>query len=153
MHGLCVCCPARAALTTAFLGPGKPLIAQSDQVVASSSGSGCRVCKGFSLMCVLDFALAAWCHRQMLRQLHQLLSASSQVSSQDLQDFQRLLWAAHLTCLANQSQQAGLLELAARQLTALLHYIGIVPVDRWAATQGWSWEYSTGLCSKVQPRA
>jgi hypothetical protein len=69
----------------------------------------------------------------MLHQLHQLLSASSQVSSQDLQDFTRLLWAAHLTCVANQSQQAGLLELAARQLTALLHYIGIVPVDRWAA--------------------
>lgn len=69
--------------------------------------------------------------RQMLYQLHQLLSASSQASSQDVQDFKRLLWAAHLTCLANQSLEAGLLELAARQLTALLHYIGIVPADRW----------------------
>lgn len=99
-------------------------------------------------MCVLDFVLAAWCHRQMLHQLHQLLSASSQVSSQDLQDFQRLLWAAHLTCLANQSQQAGLLELAARQLTALLHYIGIVPVDRWAATQGWSWSIQLACAAR-----
>ena len=66
----------------------------------------------------------------MLYQLHQLLSAATQVSEQDLQDFKRLLWAAHLTCLANQSQQAGLQELAAKQLTALLRYIGIVPADR-----------------------
>lgn len=70
--------------------------------------------------------------RQMLFQLYQLLSASSQVSSQDVQDFKSLLWAAHLTCVANQSQQAGLQELAAKQLTALLHYIGIVPADRYA---------------------
>lgn len=97
-------------------------------------------------MCVLAFVLAAWCRRQML---HQLLSASSQVSSQDQQDFQRLLWAAHLTCLANQSQQAGLLELAARQLTALLHYIGIVPVDRWAATQGWSWSVQLACAARL----
>lgn len=68
--------------------------------------------------------------RQMLYQLHQLLTASSQVSDLDTQDFKRLLWAAHLTCLANQAQHAGLQELAARQLTALLHYIGIVPADR-----------------------
>lgn len=66
----------------------------------------------------------------MLYQLHQLLSASTQVSEQDVQDFKRLLWAAHLTCAANQAQQAGLQELAAKQLTALLHYIGIVPADR-----------------------
>ena len=68
----------------------------------------------------------------MLYQLQQLLAASSQVSDQDVQDFKRLLWAAHLTCIADQSRQAGLLELAARQLTALLHYTGIVPADRWA---------------------
>jgi hypothetical protein len=66
----------------------------------------------------------------MLYQLQQLLDASGQVSGQDAQDFKRLLWAAHLTCLANQSQQAGLLELAAKQLTALLRYVGIVPPDR-----------------------
>lgn len=66
----------------------------------------------------------------MLYELHQLLAASSQVSSQDLQDFKRLLWAAHLTCVAHQAQQAGLLELAARQQTALLRYVGIVPADR-----------------------
>lgn len=81
--------------------------------------------------------------RQMLYQLHQVLAASSQVSSQDVQDFKRLLWAAHLTCLAHQSQQAGLLELAAKQLTALLHYIGIVPADR-SVCPSHSW-YQTAI--------
>lgn len=73
-------------------------------------------------------------HRHMLYQLQQLLEASPQVRPQDVEDFRRLLWAAHLTCLANQSRQASLLELAARQLTALLRFVGIVPADRRART-------------------
>jgi hypothetical protein len=67
----------------------------------------------------------------MLYQLQQLLAASSGVRTQDADDFNRLLWAAHLSSAASQAAKAGLLELAARQLTALLRFVGIVPADRW----------------------
>jgi hypothetical protein len=66
----------------------------------------------------------------MLHALQQQLQASAQVQAQDVADFKRLFWAAHLTALAGKSRQAGLLEMAARQLTALLRFIGIVPADR-----------------------
>lgn len=70
--------------------------------------------------------------RSLLWSLQQLLEQApgSQVRPQDLADFTRLLWAAHLNAAASQARQAGMLELAARQLTALLRYVAIVPADR-----------------------
>lgn len=66
----------------------------------------------------------------MLFQLVQLLESSGQGRKQDVEDFRRLMWAVHYTALANKSKASGLLELAAKQLTAVLRFIGIVPADR-----------------------
>ena len=60
----------------------------------------------------------------------QQVEASAQVRPQDVEDFRRLFWAAHYTACAAKASAAGLYELAARQLTAVLRYIGIVPQDR-----------------------
>lgn len=71
--------------------------------------------------------------RQLLYHLQQLLdSAGPAVRKQDVEDFRRLMWAMHYTALAHKTQAAGLAELAAKQLTAALRYVGIVPADRWA---------------------
>jgi hypothetical protein len=67
----------------------------------------------------------------MLYRLQQLLdSAGPQVRKQDTDDFRRLMWATHYTALAHQARAGGLLELAAKQLTAALRYVGILPADR-----------------------
>lgn len=66
----------------------------------------------------------------MLLQLVQQLDSSGQARKQDLEDFRRLMWASHYIALANKCKAAGLNELAAKQLTAVLRYVGIVPADR-----------------------
>lgn len=68
----------------------------------------------------------------MLHGLVQSLENSGQARKQDTEDFRRLMWAAHYTALANQAKEAGLADLAAKQLTAVLRYVGIVPADRCA---------------------
>lgn len=71
------------------------------------------------------------CCREMLYRLQQQLdSAGPQVRKQDAEDFRRLMWAIHYIALAHQARAGGLLELAAKQLTAALRYVGIVPADR-----------------------
>jgi hypothetical protein len=71
------------------------------------------------------------CCREMLYRLQQLLgTAGPQVRKQDAEDFRRLMWAMHYTALAHQARAGGLLELAAKQLTAALRYVGILPADR-----------------------
>jgi hypothetical protein len=64
--------------------------------------------------------------------LQLLLDSSHQVQKQDVDDFRRLFWAAQYCAAANKARQSGLLELAAKQLTAVLRFIGIVPADRCA---------------------
>jgi hypothetical protein len=58
------------------------------------------------------------------------MQTSPAVRKQDTEDMQRLFWAAHLTAAAGKAAGAGLHLQAARQLSALLRYIGIVPQDR-----------------------
>jgi hypothetical protein len=47
-----------------------------------------------------------------------------------LDDFRRMAMAAHYTVCATRARAAGMRNLAARELTSLLRYVGIVPADR-----------------------
>ncbi|WIA40104.1 hypothetical protein OEZ86_013511 [Tetradesmus obliquus] len=79
--------------------------------------------------------------REMLYRLQQQLdSAGPQVRKQDAEDFRRLMWASHYIALAHQARAGGLLELAAKQLTAALRYVGIVPADRAFFEAGMAWK-------------
>lgn len=76
--------------------------------------------------------------RDMLYRLLGVLASGA--SKQDTDDFAKLYWAAHLTAVANRSRQAGLHELAAKQLTALLRFAGIVPADKAFLEAGMAWK-------------
>jgi hypothetical protein len=57
-------------------------------------------------------------------------AAGGSVRRQDVDDFRRLAAAARLAAQATRSAAAGLDELAAKQRTALLRYLGIIPADK-----------------------
>jgi hypothetical protein len=57
-------------------------------------------------------------------------SSSGSVRKQDVEDFRRLAAAARLASQASRCKAAGMAELVAKQRTALLRYVGIVPADK-----------------------
>lgn len=68
--------------------------------------------------------------KDMMFALVNALSAAPGVKKGELEEFRKLYMAAHYIALAGASRQAGLKDLAAMQLTAVLRYAGIVPADR-----------------------
>lgn len=62
-------------------------------------------------------------------------SSSGSVRKQDVEDFRRLAAAVRLASQASRCKAAGMAELAAKQRTALLRYVGIVPADKVGGTQ------------------
>ncbi|KAF8062969.1 IFT172 [Scenedesmus sp. PABB004] len=83
--------------------------------------------------------------RALLWRLVPLLEGrAGAAAAQDAADFGRLRWAAHYTALANRARAAGLLHLAARQLTSALRYAGIIPADRAFYEAGVAWRAAGG---------
>lgn len=56
-----------------------------------------------------------------------------------MDDFRKLFWAAQYLSNAGRCAAVGLRALAAKQLTALLRFIGIVPADRAFHEAGAAW--------------
>lgn len=112
------------------------VVLQACSQPASQLHALCRVLKGcchaLMLCCCLCTCACAYRRREYLYRLSLQLDAAgpSQVRKQDADDFRALLWACHYTALAAKAADAGLLSLAARQLTARLRYVGVVPADR-----------------------
>ena len=65
-------------------------------------------------------------------------AAGGAVRRPDAEDFRRLAAAARLAAQASRCAAAGLAELAAKQRTALLRYVGIVPADKVSGGRGLS---------------
>lgn len=74
------------------------------------------------------------------RRIVKTLEKSPAVRRQDMEDFWKLFWAAHYTSAAGRCHAAGLHSLAAKQLTALLRFIGIVPADKAFYDAGSAWK-------------
>lgn len=62
-----------------------------------------------------------------------------------------MLWAAHYTACAGRASTAGLLELAAQQLTAALRYVGIIPCDRRGRSLSLARAHRIGRARTPQP--
>ncbi|KIZ07625.1 Intraflagellar transport protein [Monoraphidium neglectum] len=75
----------------------------------------------------------------VLRQVLQQLELAATTRKRDSEEFSRLFWAAHHVSCASRSKAAGLSELAARQLTAALRYVGVLPADRAFFEAGAAW--------------
>lgn len=78
--------------------------------------------------------------KEMLFRLWQQLEGNNNVKKVELEDFKRLYWAAHYVALSNQCRKAGLKEMAAKQLTTALRYVGIIPADKAFFKAGMAWK-------------
>ncbi|KAI8469208.1 MAG: intraflagellar protein IFT172 [Monoraphidium minutum] len=77
--------------------------------------------------------------RDVAHRVLQQLELAGAARKSECDDFARLFWAAHLVSCARRAAGAGLAELAARQLTAALCYIGVLPADRAFYEAGAAW--------------
>lgn len=78
--------------------------------------------------------------KEMLFRLLSQLEGNTAVKKVELEDFKRLYWASHFLALANQCKKAGLKEVAAKALTSVLRYVGIMPADKAFYKAGMAWK-------------
>lgn len=78
--------------------------------------------------------------RDFLHELVVLLEEGGVGTKSDLEDFNKLFWSSHYLYMSSRCQAAGLMELAAKQATALLRYIGIIPADKAFFLAGTCWK-------------
>ncbi|MEW5300130.1 MAG: hypothetical protein WDW38_002966 [Sanguina aurantia] len=76
--------------------------------------------------------------RDMLLRLVTLLGGST-TRKGELEDFRKLYLAAHYIATAHSAEEKGLHDLAARDLTSALRYVGIIPADRAFYEAGVAW--------------
>lgn len=78
--------------------------------------------------------------KDMMFRLVNILQGSSAIKKSDTEEFRKLYLASHYIAQAGAARAAGLRELAAMQLTAVLRYVGIVPADRAFYEAGLAWK-------------
>ena len=77
-----------------------------------------------------DAASISQAEKDSVDVLFKLQSHASALSDENRSAFMKLFLSAHYTVMKERCREAGLLDLYSRQATALLRYIGFIPVDR-----------------------